>query len=455
MKGKGTKDFTKGNIPKALFRFMLPFMFSNALQVLYTTIDMWIVGKYVGTAGLSAVSQASQLVNFASFVCVGIANAGQILIAQAIGGGKKEKITRIFSTLFYIVTAVSVLFSAVFLLFRNELLYILKMPPESLGMGAEYLAICGGGIFFTAAYQMISAVLRGMGDSTRPLVFILIASVTNLLLDILFTGMWGWGVRGAAWATIIGQAVSVFFSVYYLIKHKADFGFEFKKENLRMEKSYAGMIFRLGTPMAIQSGVVNISMLFVSSIVNGVGVVASATFGVGLRIDDIINKISLGIQYAVVPMVSQNIGAGENRRARSVVHWSILFSLVFTTVCMALYGGFGKEMFMIFSDDSAVHDMAGTFIKGILWLFPALAVMRGTSGFIQGIGNARLGMVLSMLDAVVLRIGLSWIFGIGFGLGFYGAVLGYALAPYGVSIPGLIYFLSGKWEKRKTLAEAL
>ena len=455
MKHKSIKDFTKGSIPKALFWFMLPFMFSNALQVLYTTIDMWIVGRYVGTAGLSAVSQASQLVNFAAFVCVGISNAGQILIAQAIGGGKKEKITRILSTLFYIVMTLSVIFSAVFLLFGNDLLQILKMPSESIGMGAEYLSVCGGGIFFTAAYQMISAVLRGMGDSTRPLIFILIASVTNLVLDILFTGILGWGVLGAAWATVIGQAVSVLFSVYYLSKHKADFGFDFRKENLRMEKAYAGMILRLGTPMAIQSGVINISMLFVSSIVNGVGVVASATFGVGLRIDDIVNKISLGIQYAVVPMVSQNIGAGENHRARKVVHWSLLFSIVFTAFCMALYGGFGKELFMIFSDDTAVHNMAGTFIKGILWLFPALSVMRGTSGFIQGIGNARLGMVLSMLDAVVLRIGLSWLFGIGLGMGFYGAVLGYALAPYGVATPGLIYFLSGRWEKRKTLAEAL
>ncbi|MBQ7037255.1 MAG: MATE family efflux transporter [Clostridia bacterium] len=455
MAGAATKDFTKGSIPKKLFWFMIPFMLSNALQVFYSTIDMIIVGKYVGTAGLSAVAQSSQIVNFAAFVCLGIANAGQVLISQAIGGGKRDKITSIFSTLFYMVMALAAALSALFLVFRYPVLHILKMPAESLGMGGEYLAICGGGLVFTAGYNMVSAVLRGMGDSKRPLLFIGIASVINLVLDYVFTGLWGWGVRGAAWATVIGQGVSFLFSVYYLYKKREAFSLDFKKENLSPDKAYAGMILRLGIPMAIQSGVINISMLFVSAIINSVGVVASATFGVGLRIDDMVNKLSLGIQYAVVPMVSQNIGAGEKERAKKVVRWSLVYSLVFTTFCMALYGGFGKELFMIFSDDPLVHDMAGTFIKGILWLFPALAVMRGTSGFIQGIGNARLGLVLSMLDAVVLRIGLAWLFGLGLRMGFYGAVLGYALAPYGVAVPGLIYFLSAKWEKRRTLAEEL
>ena len=181
--------------------------------------------------------------------------------------------------------------------------------------------------------------------------------------------------------------------------------------------------------------------------------VASATFGAGVRIDDIINKISQGIQYAAMPMVSQNIAAGKPKRAVQVVRWSWVFSLVLTVVFMAAYVIFGKQMFMMFSDDPLVHEMSGTFILAILWMFPALAVMRGSGAFIQGIGNAKLSMALALLDGVVLRIGLSWLFGIALEWGFFGVVLGYGLAAYGCAVPGMIYFLSGVWKKRRVLAE--
>ena len=152
-------------------------------------------------------------------------------------------------------------------------------------------------------------------------------------------------------------------------------------------------------------------------------------------------------------MISQNIAAGENKRSKKVVLYACLYSIIFTAVCMVLYITLGRELFMMFSEDPAVHDMASTFISAILWMFPAFALIRGTHAFIQGIGNASLGLILSLLDGVVLRIGLSWLFGIGLGMGFYGFVLGYGLAPYGCAIPGLIYFLLGKWEKRKNLAD--
>lgn len=455
MKKKLTKDFTTGNIPKQMLWFTLPFMASNALQVLYSTIDMMIVGQYVGTAGLSAVAQSSQIVNFATMVFLGFANAGQVLISQALGAGKKDKINNITGTLTSLLFIIALAFTALFIAIKTPVLTVLNVPPESYEMAMDYLVICSYGLIFTAGYNMVSAILRGMGDSSRPLLFIAIATAVNLVLDIIFTGFWGWGVIGAAWATVIGQAVSFLFSVWYLYKNKQTFGFNFKKETFIIDKSYAGMITKLGTPMAIQSGFINLSMLFVNSIVNQVGVVASATFGVGVRIDDIINKISQGIQYAALPMISQNIGAGKQKRAIHTVYWAWTYSLLLTAVFMLLYIFFGKELFMIFSDDRNVHAMSGEFIKAILWMFPAFALMRGSGAFIQGIGHARMCMVLAMLDGVILRIGLSWLFGIVFGWGFFGIVLGYALAPYGYAIPSMVYFLSGKWKKRKSLADEL
>ena len=448
-----SKNFTSGSIPKQLLIFMLPFMASNALQVLYSTIDMIIVGEFVGTPGLSAVSQSSQILNFATMVCFGFSNGGQVLISQALGAGKRKEMSRIIGTLFSLISIFAVALSVVFLAAKGWILDIMNIPAESYAFAEDYLIICGAGLFFTAGYNMVSAVLRGMGDSKRPFLFICIASGVNLVLDVLFTGIFKWEVAGAAWATIIGQAVSFLFSLWYLFRHKEEFGFDFSIESFKISKHYTKMILSLGTPMAIQSGCINLSMLYVSSMVNDVGVVASATFGVGIRIDDIINKVSQGIQFAALPMVSQNIAAGEQKRAVKVVHWSWIYSAIMTVVAMIAYVVFGKQLFMIFSDDPAVHEMSGTFVKAILWMFPALAVMRGTGAFIQGIGNAKFSMVLALLDGVVLRIGLSWLFGIVLNWGFYGFVLGYSLAPYGNAIPGMIYFLSGKWKKRRVLAE--
>ena len=438
---------------RQMFFFMLPFMLSNAMQVLYSTIDMIIVGEYVGTAGISAVGQSSQIVNFATMVCLGFSNAGQVLLAQALGAGKKKETNNIIGTIFSLVLILAVALSVIILALRSVILDVMNIPKESYDMAMQYMIICAAGLVFTAGYNMVSAVLRGMGDSKRPFLFIAIASVVNLVLDLLFTGLLGWGVAGAAYATIIGQAVSFVFSLFYLYKRKESFGFDFERNSFKINRQYAKMMASIGTPMAIQSGCINISMLFVNSMINSVGVVASATFSAGVKIDDIINKISQGIHHAAMPMVSQNIGAERQDRAKRVVYSAWIFSGIWTVVFIALYIFFGKQMFMLFSNDTAVHEMSSTFIKAILWMFPALAMMRGTGALIQGIGNAKLSMVLALLDGVILRIGLSWLFGIYFDWGFYGFVLGYGLAPYGFAVPGVIYFLSGMWRRHKVLAK--
>ncbi len=438
-----------------LFFFAIPFMASNALQVLYSTIDMIIVGEFVGTPGLSAVSQSSQIVNFATMVCLGFSNAGQVLLAQALGAKKRREMNDIIGTLFSFITVIALTFTCAMLCAQSVILDVMKIPGESYEMARDYLVICSAGLFFTAGYNMVSAVLRGMGDAKRPFLFIGIASVVNLVLDILFTGVLGLGVAGAAWATIIGQAVSFVFSLFYLFRKKESFGFDFKAHSFVPKFKYVGMITGLGTPMAIQSGFINLSMLVVNAMINDIGVVASATFGVGVRIDDIVNKISQGIQYAAVPMISQNIGAAEPGRAKKVVHVAWVYSALLTLFFMVLYVTIGGQLFKIFSDDPLVHDMSGEFIKAILWMFPAFSVMRGSGAFIQGIGNAKLSMVLALLDGVVLRIGLSWLFGIFLDLGFFGFVLGYGLAPYGYAVPSMIYFLAGRWQDRKVLADEL
>lgn len=430
-------------------------MASNALQVLYSIVDMIIVGKFVGTAGLSAVSQSSQILNFATMLSLGFSNAGQVLVSQAIGAGKKREQNSIIGTLFTLILAIGAVLSAAILLLSRSILTWINIPAEARSDAMGYLIICGAGLIFTAGYNMVSAVLRGMGDSKSPFLFIGIATLVNLVLDILFTGILGFGVAGAAYATIIGQAVSFLFSLFYLYRRREAFGFDFRLESFRPNRHYAGMIFNLGTPMAIQSGCINISMLFVNALINGVGLVESAAFGVGVRIDDIFNKISQGLQYAAMPMISQNIAAKESERAVRVVYWTWIYSFIFTVITFITYICFGEVLFRLFSDDPAVHAMADTFVAAILWMFPALAIMRGSGAFIQGIGNAKLGLVLSLLDGVVLRICFSVLFGIVLGWGFYGFVLGYGAAAYGFAIPSALYFLRGRWKKQTTLADEM
>ena len=270
------KDFTQGNIARQLLLFSLPFMASNAMQVLYSTIDMIIVGEFVGTPGLSAVSQSSQIVNFATMVCLGFSNAGQVLIAQALGAGKKKEMNDIMGTLFGFVLALSLVLSGIILVFRHPILQVMNIPDESYDMAMDYLVICALGLIFTAGYNMVSAVLRGMGDAKRPFLFIGIASAVNLVLDLVFTGLLGWGVAGAALATIIGQGVSFIFSIFYLYRRRESFGFDFKKQSFIPNFKYVGMIVKQGTPMAIQSGFINLSMLTVNALINDISVEAQA-----------------------------------------------------------------------------------------------------------------------------------------------------------------------------------
>ncbi|MBR5338443.1 MAG: MATE family efflux transporter [Lachnospiraceae bacterium] len=446
-----TKDYTKGSIPKQLFFFMIPFMLSNALQVLYSAVDMVIVGRFVGSAGLAAVAQGSQIVNFAVMFFMGFSTGGQTLIAQIIGAQKRSELNKVIGTLFSSIFLFGIVFTLFLVLPRDAILHLVNMPEEGFDMAKSYVLICGGGVIFTAGYNCVASVLRGMGDSKRPFIFITIASLTNLVLDILFTGIFGWGVPGAAAATILGQAFSFILSIVYLYKRKEAFGFDFKRSSFAIDSNYFKIIVKQGIPMAVQSAVVNISFIFVSALVNSMGVIAAATFGVGIKIDDVCTRISAGVQFASAPMVGQNYAAKKFDRVKQVVYFSWIFSFIYTFAFLAYYLPFGDSLFALFTNDPAVIAMSADFRYAIFWEFLFLCIMRGTNGLIQGIGFANLSLALGILDGVVLRIGLSVLFGLVFNMGFVGFVLGFGLAPIGISIPGMIYFFSGKWKTRKAL----
>lgn len=446
-------DMTKGSIPRIMLGFAIPFMLSTALQVVYSMVDMVIVGHFVGSHAISGVSIASQIVVFFTAISMGYSFGGQIYISQAIGRGRRDAVEHAIGTLFSVTLLLAVVFTAVCLLVRHAFLRVLNTPPESYEMALQYLMICGGGLVFSYGYNLVSSILRGMGDSKRPLLFISIATVVNIVLDLLFTGLLGWGVAGAAWATLIGQASSFLFALAYLYRRREQFGFDFRLKSFAIEKKALVEMSKLGSMMAIQFAAIYISMMFVNSMVNREGVYASAAYAVGVKLDDLISKISAGFQAAALAMVGQCYAAGDHARVKKILRYDWGFVAALYLIYFVLYINCGGQMFGLFTDDARVISLAPVFIRAIVWAYPGFIIMRGSNALVQGTGNARLGFIASLLDALILRIGLCWVFGVALHMGLYGFFLGYALAVYGSALPGLIYFLSGRWKHRRVLVD--
>ena len=214
-------DYTSGSIPKQLARFMLPFMASNALQLVYSLVDMVIVGRFVGSAGLSAVSQGSAIVLFFSLFCMGFSNSGQIMIAQFVGANRRDQLKPLIGTLFSVMAIGGAALTVLALALRGTLLRMMSVPPEAWDMARAYVTICGGGLLFTVGFNAVSAILRGMGDSRHPFIFLALSSVLNLILDYILTGLLGLGVAGAAFATVFsGSAeaqLNILFKLFILV----------------------------------------------------------------------------------------------------------------------------------------------------------------------------------------------------------------------------------------------
>ena len=446
-------DFTEGPIFLKLIRFAIPFMMSNAMQVLYSLVDMVIVGRFVGSHGLSAVSLSSQSFVFLTMICNGFCNGGTIYISQLIGKGDRDKLNNTIGTLFTMILGIGILVSIISFTFSTPFLRLLNTPPEAFDGALSYMLVCSIGLVFCYAYNMFSAVLRGMGDSRHPFTFIVIASIINILLDLLFVVVFHWGVTGAALATVIGQAFSGLYAFVFLYRNRAAFGFDFKLASFRPSAQIAKGLVKLGVPMAVRSGAINISMLFVLSLVARLGHQYLATFGAGIKLDDTANKIAQGVMMALAGVVGQNYGARKYDRIKRAVYytWLTAIGLYIGYVIILLFKT--ELLFGIFTDDNVVLSMSKIFARAIVWHFPALLIMKGTNGFINGIGHAWLGLIFALLDGFVLRVAFTWFFGIYLNWGFHGFVLGYGLASYGMAIPMLIYFLMGTWKNRKLVTE--
>ena len=450
-KKKMFQDLTSGSVPKNLLVFALPFMLSNILQTVYSLVDMIVVGRFVGSSGLSAVTVASQTVMLMTTLCMGFSTGSQVYIAQLAGAGNKEMIRKTIGTTFSLQLLMGLGMGILGIILCRPALRLLNTPEEAMEEAVSYLLICGGAIIFTYGYNMVSAVLRGMGDSRRPFLFVAISSVVNLILDLLFVGVFAMGVAGAAWATILGQAVSFVVSIVYLYRRREEFGFDFAPSSFRIDPGCLKVLTKLGIPFGLQMSAITISMLFVNGLVNDYGIHAGATFGVGSRVSHIPDVLTRSIGMASSAMVGQNLGAGRADRAHKTVMATLVCAVGVYAVAAVVFLLFPHQIFSVFTKDEAVLSLSWLFILSMVYGFPAHALMVPFNSFIQGIGNAVLSLFISILDGFVTRILLSILLGKVLGMGLFGFFLGYNLAAYATGIPAMLYYVSGIWKKRKNL----
>ena len=441
-------DFTKGSIPKQLVVFAAPLLLSSILQIVYNTVDMIIVGHKMGAAGLSGVAVGGDIANFITFFTMGFANAGQVIISQYIGAKRQDKLGKFVANTFSFTMICSVILSIICLAFRHPILKVMNTPKEAYYEALGYSTVSMIGFVFISGYNMTSAVLRGMGDSKHPLIFIAIASVLNIILDILLVIVIPMGATGAALATVISQGVSFILCGWFLLKHNNS-GFEMKKEDFKhFDKSMISDLVKLGLPMAIKSASIHISKLFVNSWINSYGVAVSAFAGIANKINSISNLISNAANTAGSSMVGQNIGAEKYKRVPKIIVTIAVFTLSAATVLSLAMVIFPRQIFSVFTTDNAVLDVGMEYLYVAVLIFFGSACRAPANALLNGSGNYKINFATAIFDGIVMRIGLSILFGLVLNMKYIGFWLGDAVAGFTPLVIGIVFYLSGRWKKQ-------
>lgn len=447
-------DMTKGNVFKQLITFSVPFMLANVLQIFYNIVDMIIVGQFIGSQGLSAVSIGADLVHLQLLICMGFSSAGQIVVSQYVGQKNEAGLSRFIGTLFSSLFIMGIIMTIAALLAESSLLNLLNTPAEALQDAKRYCNICFAGAIFSYGYNVIASILRGMGDSGRPLLFVAIASVINLVLDLLFVGVFRLGTAGAALATIIGQAVSLIISIVYLYRHRVQFCFDFHPKSFQIDYSSLVMLFKLGLPLALQSAAISTSQLFVSSNINSYGLVVSAVNGIGGKIGQTGVVVTSAVSSAGSSMIGQNLAARKRDRITKVVYHSLGISLIYCGLLSLIIAIFPEQVFSLFNSEPEILAMSHTYVIIAVLNFMGFALRNPMMGLINGLGCAKLAMFIGIMDGIVSRVCLALLLGEVLNMGIMGYWLGNVFAGYMPFIIGGVFFFSGLWKRIEPVVPA-
>jgi len=442
------RDMTKGPVVPQLIRFALPLFVSNALQAIYNLVDMIVVGNCIGKAGMSAVSIGGDLLHLLTFVAMGFSSAGQVLIARSVGTGRYDEIKKTIGTMFSFLLGASLVISLLCYLLRFSVLRWLNTPSAAWDYAMDYLVTCVIGLFFIYGYNIVSAILRGMGDSRRPFLFIAIAAVLNTALDILFVKYLGLAVFGAALATVIGQGVSFLTALVYLYRRRESFGFDFKPASFRIDAAAFSRLLALGIPMAIQSAAISFSKIVLMAWINLFDVTYSALAGIFNKLNTMCGVVSQAFTAAGSTMAGQNLSAGEHRRVKAILGTILAIGLGFASLASLLMLLAPDAVYEIFTPDADVLGAAAVLTLPVILNFFGAATRSAAFSLINGSGRAKLNLAIAIIDGVISRIGLAALLGFALRLDCFGFWMGDALAGFMPLLIGGAFFLSGKWKER-------
>ena len=398
-------DFTQGSILKKLALFMLPILGALVLQAAYGAVDLLVVGHFGSTSGLSAVSTGSQVLNLVTFVVTQFAMGITVLIARYLGEKRPQYIGQVIGGAVVVFALISAALFVVMVGFACPISVLMQAPAEAVDLTASYVRICGGGIFFIVAYNLLSAIFRGLGDSKSPLLFVLVACIVNVFGDLALVAGLHMDAAGAAIATVAAQAVSVVCAVIMLLKKKLPFRLQKSDFRLNLQcRKFLG----IGLPLALQEFLTQLSFLALCAFVNRLGLEASSGYGVACKIVNFAMLIPSALMQSMAAFVSQNIGAGNPKRAKHSMFTGIGIGLVFGCAVFALVWLKGDLLCSVFTTEAAVIANGFAYLKGFAPETIATAVLFSMVGYFNGSNKTVWVMVQGLVQTLLVRLPMAY-----------------------------------------------
>lgn len=401
-------DLTKGSVPKVLMQFAMPYLLANVLQALYGGADLFVVGRFDDAASVAGVAIGSQVMQTVTGIILGLTAGITVLIGIATGARDEKKAAATIGSAVWLFAIIGAVLTLLMTVWHDTIATAMNTPPEAMTDTRHYLLICSLGIPFIIGYNVVFGIMRGLGDSRSPLYFVALACVINIVLDFVLVGGCHMRAAGAATATIASQGISFAAALCYL--HRKGFRFPFTRRDIRLNGILSKRIIKLGTPIALQDALINISFLIITVIVNRMGVTASAALGVVEKLIVFAMLPPVAISSAVAAMTAQNYGAGLTDRMNRCLKSGIGMALVFGTA-FCIYSQFLPETLMgIFTNDAPVIELGAEYLHGYSIDCIIVSFVFCINSYFSGQGNSLFPMVHSLIATFLFRIPLSWIF---------------------------------------------
>lgn len=430
------KNYTEGSLAKGMLTFSIPYLISCFLQTFYGLADLYVTGQFNGSASISAVSIGSQVMHMVTVIIVGFAVGSTVTIGQHIGSKDLKKAGLYVGNTIVLFLSISVIMTVGMLLCKNGLIVLLDTPPEAVAQTRAYLSICFAGIPFITAYNIISCIYRGIGDSRTPLIFIFIACILNVGLDYIFIGFFGLGASGAALGTVLAQACSVLFALIFLrIK---GFPLPLSVKDLKPDFSVIRQILQIGIPIACQDGFIQIAFLFITMIANGRGLAVSASVGIVEKIISFLFLVPSAMMSSVSAIASQNVGAGRHDRAKSTLYYGLTVVIVFGAIVTVITQITSHSIIGLFTTDPEVITLGAQYLRGYISDCIVAGIHFCFSGFFCAYGKSTFSFIANLAAIVCVRVPGVWLMSKLFPATLFPMGL---VVPAGSALTALIFFL--------------